>query len=638
MGNPASGNNRSLTQVMKGKPHPILVVDDQIGNPNSSQRTVFLRAVGYYPSTGGKERVEGFPYEFEFHTGQTEAGANSVEAVKAAVLKRWSAADGTRWALVLLDVRFDEASGHSDEKFGFTLLRALREDSRFGKDLPIVMLTSEGKGKKDEADKLKADGFFPKADESSTPLWSKGGLKDKVLRFGLVPDDRDDSLLAATNTTRLIGCSLPLLKVLRDARKCGLESGDRILYGETGSGKTELAGYIHCYTGRRGPYRHWIADQPNPQLMKTKLFGWWKNAFDGANNPEPGEIEKSHAGTFFLDEVSHLPPEIQTTFLQVRKQDAQGRRILEREGKFPASPADQAKARQSVVKDAELLPDSRIRVDVYLITGTRDNLEDPAVREKKCFRDDLHNALGSPMSCPRLNERRMDIPELFEAFVRRELNRPGRPAREFQVDTETLELLQTRDWSRRGNIRDLERIAKYAAQQLGDFRTVRLDRLPADVLKDAEAKPAKALTDTPADVAPSTPGPAHESPEERTSAHGALTRAELEHLRHRAELLEDAAEATRKEDAATGRKTKYQPTVAVSRLMGNPVSGVDAKRIINTNILGPIFSPTKKMENAYGKAGIDSVQAWAKSRPVLVALYRYATDEISADQINADEN
>ncbi len=616
-------DNGFATLNMKRESHYILVVDDQIGISGSPEQEDFLEAVGGSPES---KRADGYPYKFEFHTGGTGGGTNSVEAVKAAVLSRWPAADGKRWALVLLDVRFG-----GDEKFGFTLLRALREDSRFGKDLPIVMLTSEGKGKKDEADKLKADGFFPKADESGKPLWSEVGLKDKVLRFGLIPDDRNDSLLAATNTTRLIGCSLPLLKVLRDARKCGLESGDRILYGETGSGKTELAGYIHCYAGRRGPYRHWIADQPNPQLMKTKLFGWWKSAFDGANNPEPGEIEKSHAGTFFLDEVSHLPPEIQTTFLQVRKQDAQGRRILEREGKFPSSPADQAKARQSVVKEAELLPDSRIRVDVYLITGTRDNLEDPAVREKKCFRDDLHNALGSPMSCPSLNERRMDIPELFEAFVRRELNRPGRPAREFQVDTETLELLQTRDWSRRGNIRDLERIAKYAAQQLGDFRTIRLDRLPADVLKDAEAKPAKALTDTPADAAPSTPGPAHESPEEKASAHGALTRAELEHLRNRARLLEEAAEAER-EVSPAGVKTQYRPTVAVSRLMGHKVTTTNAKRIIK-DILGTILNTPDFLVDAYGEKELEDIRAWVKSKPPLVALHRYAIGEIGADEI-----
>lgn len=620
---------------MKHESHYILVVDDQIGISGSPEQEDFLDAVDGSPEAKG---ACGYSYKFEFHTGRTGGGTNSIEAVKAAVLSRWPAADGKRWALVLLDVRFGE-----DDKFGFTLLRALREDSRFGKDLPIVMLTSEGKGKKDEADKLKADGFFPKADESGKPLWSEAGLKDKVLRFGLIPDDRDDSLLNATHTTRLLGRSLALLQLLRDARFYAMEpSGGRILYGETGTGKTELAGYIHCYTNRNGPYVHWFADPASKELMKGELFGWWVDAHDHADQSQAGKIEESQGGTFFLDEVANLPGAIQMAFLQFRKQDSEGWRTLARMGKFPHADAKKKEATKSVVPGARLLADHRIQVDVLLLTGTKENLEDQDVRQKIGFRDDLHNALGTPLHSLSLNDRREDIQELFRAFVQRALVKPGKAAPSFQIEPAVFELLQQRNWSARGNVRDLERIAEYAAQHLGDFHTVRLERLPKDVLKDAEAKPARAplqsLTDAPADVAPSLSEPMQEAPQEKTSAHGALTRAELEHLRHRAQLLEDAAEATRKEDAASGRKIKYQPTVAVSRLMGNAVSGVDAKRIINTNILGPIFSPTKKMENAYGKAGIESIQAWAKSRPVLLALYRYATDEISADQINADEN
>ena len=616
--------------IMKRDLHPILVVDDQIGTWQSPEQDDFLEAVGYVPPTGERVRVEDYPYEFTFHTGQSETGTNSVEAVKAAVLNGWPNSAGKRWALVLLDVRFGD-----DEKFGFALLRALREDLRFARELPIVMLTSEGKGKKYEAGKLNADGFFPKSDEKGNPLWTEGGLKEKVLRYGLIPDDREDSLLATTHTTRLLGLSLEQLKVLRAARRCGLDLGDRILYGETGSGKTELAGYIHCYSGREGPYRHWIADQPNPQLMKTKLFGWWQNAFDGAKNSEPGELERAHGGTFFLDEVSHLPPEIQTTFLQVRKQDNQGWRILEREGKFPINPKDQAKARNSVVRGAELLPDSRIRMDAYLITGTRDNLEDPAVREKKFFRDDLHNSLGTPLCCPNLNERRTDIPALFEAFVRRQLNRPGRAAHELQIDAGVFEMLQTRDWSARGNIRDLERIAKYAAQQLGDFPTLSLDRLPPDVLKDLEGTPAKAIK-TGEVLEPSVMAAAADSPETSaatdSASPGRLARAELEHLRFRARLLEEAAEATRKVDAATGRKTKYQPTHAVTQLMGHKVTTTNAKRIIK-DILGTILNTPDFLVEPYGEKELGDICAWVKSKPPLVALHRYAIGEISADEI-----
>lgn len=625
-------NNIIVTVNMERERHKILVIDDEIGTPDSPERTAFLRAVGFYPSTGGKKQVEGYPYTFDFHTGQSEAGGNSVEAVKDAVLRSWPSPDGKRWALVLLDVRFGR-----DEKFGFTLLRALREDLRFDQDLPVVMLTSEGKGKKDEASKLDATGFFPKADENGKPLWNEEGLRQRVLKFGLIPDDRAESQLAATNTIRLLGRSLPLLKVLREARKYALDlRGNRILYGQTGTGKTELAGYIHCYTGRSGRYVHWFADPANKELMKAELFGWWKKAFHGADSSQAGKIEEAHAGTFFLDEVANLPGDIQMALLQFRKQDAEGQRILSRMGKFPRGKQDEQEARQSIVPADGLLADHRIKMDVLLLTGTNERLEDSAIREKKGFRDDLHRALGTPLECPKLNDRCEDIPELFQAFVQRALKKPNSPAQPFEIEPAVFDLLRERDWSLRGNVADLERIAQYAAQQLGDFDVIRIPSLPPDVLEESKSPKSPVATGGEVksiDASASVESKPSSAKGDGNSAHGSLTRAELEHLRHRASLLEEAAEATRKEDAATGRKTKYQPTVAVSRLMGNSVSGSNAKRIIKTNILGPIFKPTKKMKNAYGKVGVESIQEWAKSRPVLVALYRYATEEISADEI-----
>ena len=624
--------NSSVTRSMERGQHLILVVDDQIGRPDSPERTAFLRAVGYFASTGGKQRVDGYPYEFEFHTGQSEAGVNSVEAVKSAIAKKWPATDGGRWALVLLDVRFGD-----EERFGFTLLRALREDSRFGKDLPIVMLTSEDEAKRTLADELNANGFLPKRDAENKPFWSRQELDLRILKYGLVPDDRDEPLLVATHTTRLLGRSLALLKLLREARFYALDpGGSRVLYGETGTGKTELAGYIHCYTRRGGPYVHWFADPANKELMKAELFGWWKNAFHGADNPQPGKIEEAQGGTFFLDEVANLPADIQMAFLQFRKQDAQGWRTLARVGKFPRAQRDQQDARQSVVAGARLLADQRIQVDTLLLTGTKDDLEDGAVRLEKGFREDLHNALGTPLRCPNLNARREDIPELFQSFVRRVLEQPGRSAQTFEVEQAVFDLLKDRDWSRRGNVRDLERIAEYAAQQLGDFRTIRMHSLPADVLQDAQPSKSpggSAKTDI-ADANLAQIG--NKQPQSGvaagSAAPGSLTRAELEHLRLRAGLLEEAAESTRKEDAATGNKAKYQPTLAVSRLMGKKVTTTNAKRIIK-DILGTILNTPDYLVEAYGESELHNAREWVNSRPALTALYRYAIGKISADEI-----
>lgn len=653
----------------------ILVIDDEIGVLNDPERTAFLRAVGYYPSEGGKKRVESFPYEFEFHTGQNESGTYSIAAVKAAVLKRWPTYDGKRWALILLDVRFGD-----HERFGFEILRALREDPRFGLDLPIVMLTSEGDGKKDEADRLRADGFFPKADELGNPLWSKDGLIQRILSCGLITDDRDDTLIERTGNVRLLGRSLPHLLTLREARRYGLDQTECILYGDSGCGKTELAGYIHCYTVRKGPYIHWFANKSNVDSMKTKLFGKWKTAYTGAERSEPGVIESAHGGTFFLDEVSNLTEEVQTTLLSVRKKNEEGLRGLEREGIFPPSNG-RKEAMDSIVKGA--IPSGfRIMVDVYLLTGTKDNLEDPNKRQRLGFRDDLHNALGEPFYCPNLNERIEDIPVLFEAFVRRLVR-----SSEFIIDPDVIEVLCARDWSKRGHLRDLERIARYCARKLGDFRVIRVDRLPSYVLKDLTspikgievlanekektvdrglsepevitALPATRDLPPPSGVLKESSSSINDSeiltdeevktfdqiPSEAevisalpvsgdipSSLSGELARADISHILHRAKLIEEAAELTRKVDATTGERTKYQPKLLMSRLMGNEVTGTNAQRFIK-EILQPLFSTKVYMLEAYGEENVRAIREWAESRPILMKLYEYAIDKISADKI-----
>jgi DNA-binding NtrC family response regulator len=212
-------------------PHQILVIDDQIGAGGGDQ-TFFLRSVGYYHhSAGGKELVPGYPYEFSFHTGQDARQLNSVEAVKEVVAARWPDRDGNRWALILLDVRFGD-----DPEFGFTLLEALRDDQKFKNDLPIVMLTSEDESKRGKAGERQADGFLPKTDEiGQRPLLTRSAFDRQIMENGLISDDRDGS-------ERLIGRSVPFLKTLRDARRYASNPvGARILYGESGSGKSELA-------------------------------------------------------------------------------------------------------------------------------------------------------------------------------------------------------------------------------------------------------------------------------------------------------------------------------------------------------------------------------------------------------------
>ncbi|MDQ7096601.1 sigma 54-interacting transcriptional regulator [Desulfosporosinus sp. PR] len=95
-----------------------------------------------------------------------------------------------------------------------------------------------------------------------------------------------------------------------------------MILGETGTGKSMLAGLIHQYAVEMGkmtgeaPFVLFnCADYANnPQLLISQLFGTMKGAYTGADADKAGLIEKADGGVLFLDEVHRLPPEGQEMF------------------------------------------------------------------------------------------------------------------------------------------------------------------------------------------------------------------------------------------------------------------------------------------------------------------------------------
>lgn len=446
---------------MTTKPR-VLVIDDDYGDSPSLQAD-FARMV----DPNGR-------CEFTFCSGQ-EGGRNVLSSVMAAVEARWPPAppcEGDCWSLVLLDVNFTQTPpDREDSRWGFIVLQGLRD--RWA-DLPIVMLTSEDIAKKTQANWGQADGFLPKPSADDTG--SERAFLTRLYSFGLFPDLRPG--------TRLAGGSLAFLKVLQEARRfaCDPLGSGRILYGETGTGKTELARFIHdemsSLVGRTGGFYSWSAAGSNEDITKAALFGHWRGAFTDADSPEPGQIEKAHDGTFFLDEVSSLGSGAQALFIESRRRDARLRRLISRMGKFPTDPKHIPRAKQSVVEGAELQPDHRIAVDVVMLTASNLNLHNEEVADTLGFRGDLLNDLGAPICLPGLNDRREDIPAIFLQIVQQIVSHLGRSER--QVDERVLSELQARDWTKR-NVVALRQIAEHAVIAARDFDEILLRHLPPPV-------------------------------------------------------------------------------------------------------------------------------------------------------------
>ncbi len=258
----------------------------------------------------------------------------------------------------------------------------------------------------------------------------------------------------ATGFEAIVGRHPGLRAVLDQARQVAAHRDVTVLLGgETGTGKELLARAIHYGSPRaRAPFVEINCAAIPASLLESELFGHEKGAFTGAVSAKRGLFELAQAGTIFLDELGHLPLELQPKLL----------RALE-----------SRKVRR--VGGQELVP-----VDVRVISATHVDLA-RAVRDGT-FREDLYYRLNVvPLVLPPLRERGSDIELLAESFLA-DLSR----AYELPMPTLTVEAraaLRSFPWP--GNVRELRN-----AIERGLVLSPRGTLLLGEVLRPAAAAPS----------------------------------------------------------------------------------------------------------------------------------------------------
>lgn len=91
-----------------------------------------------------------------------------------------------------------------------------------------------------------------------------------------------------------------------------------LLTGETGTGKSMLARWIHEHSDRRDePFVSLNCAALPASLVEFELFGAEKGAFTGAEATTPGLLETGDGGTVFLDELGEMPLPLQAKLLEV---------------------------------------------------------------------------------------------------------------------------------------------------------------------------------------------------------------------------------------------------------------------------------------------------------------------------------
>lgn len=418
----------------------ILVIDDVYGripletcNPERDQicRSLGIRDVTDDTATKHTKVTVGKPVaEAVFCRGQSTVidgkrviVRNSIDTAIAAVERGWNVeCDETRWALILLDLTFEEgiveSTGDlpvadqskfddSDSWFGLTLLKEIRK--RF-QDIPVAMLSGNSQ---EEVDRIftehRAVDFLPKGTAN------QNDLANLIRLNALIPDF----------TGGIVGRSVALLQCLRHARQVAGSSLPVLIRGDEGTGKTLLAHYIHTQSGRFAqPWEVINAAAIVETLAESEYFGHERGAFDGARALKHGFFERGDKGTVFLDEIGDCPAEIQPKLL---------RAVQEKKIRRVGGTVD-------------------IDVDFRLISATNRNIEQGVAG----FRSDLMNRLrkGGTIEIPSLSSRREDIPILVEKFLTSAVSELKARPRTFKPSA--LDRLSDYDWP--GNVRELESV------------------------------------------------------------------------------------------------------------------------------------------------------------------------------------
>ncbi len=228
-----------------------------------------------------------------------------------------------------------------------------------------------------------------------------------------------------------------------------------LINGASGSGKENLAKYIHENSPRKEEkYLAINCSAISDQLLESRLFGYKKGAFTGADKDTPGIFDELDKGTLFLDEIGDIPAYMQQSLLRVLQ-----------EGSFIPVGGHEEK-----------------KIDVRVIAATNRDLRKRCEEGK--FRWDLYYRLAVvDIYVPSLAECGPDeVDELFEHFLDLKQKKLGK-ANRLKPSKEVIQAIKNYPFP--GNIRELENLT----EKLYVFcdEKIELPDLPAHITDPVES-------------------------------------------------------------------------------------------------------------------------------------------------------
>lgn len=240
------------------------------------------------------------------------------------------------------------------------------------------------------------------------------------------------------------GKSPAMQRLLTMIKKVAVTDANVLITGENGTGKELIAKMIHRCSPRAAETLISVdMGAVTESLFESELFGHVRGAFTDAKADRAGKFEAADGGSLFLDEIGNLNYPLQAKLLSALQT-----RHITRVGSNQSIP-----------------------VDIRLISATNKNLF-KSVKEGE-FREDLLYRINTiHLEVPPLRERREDIPELADFFLRRLARKYDKG--NMKLSEKTLKKLESYAWP--GNVRELEHAIEKAVilsdnQELrpGDF-------------------------------------------------------------------------------------------------------------------------------------------------------------------------
>ena len=318
-----------------------------------------------------------------------------------------------RPAAVLLDLRLPDGTG----------IDVLRELQRQAPGTPVIVISGHGSvAEAVEAMKVGATDFLEKP-VSRDRLFQ---ILDRIFHPPLPGGETDLEQVADGSRYGMVGRSEAMRRIYQLIEMAAPTKCRVLIAGESGTGKELIAGAIHALSPRRDrPFIELNCAAIPSELIESEMFGHVKGAFTGAVGDRKGKFEAATTGTLFLDELGDMSLTTQAKLLRVLQEGI-------------VTPVGSAEPRP---------------VDVRIVSATSKNLQEEIARGT--FREDLYHRINVlTVAVPPLRNRRDDIPELAEHFLRlASVENDLKPKR---LSPRAVDLLVQMPWQ--GNVRELRNL------------------------------------------------------------------------------------------------------------------------------------------------------------------------------------